>query len=129
MGKLIRALKKKEDLLVGKSVSKEDIYDAEQVLNVNFAKEYIEYLEEFGFACYDGHELTGICKAKRLNVVEVTIKERNYVKSLPEGAYVIEEAHIDGIVIWQVKSGEIYQTHGNGSITRLCDSLYEYVNM
>ena len=129
MGKVIDSLKKKSDLIIGKPVSKEDIIKAEQELDVSFAKDYVEYLENFGFACYDSHEITGICKAKRLNVVDVTKKELNYVSNIPEGAYVIEEAHIDDIVIWQVKNGNIYQSQGNNSVIYLCDSLNEYINM
>lgn len=129
MGKVIDSLKNKSDLISGKPVSKEDIIKAERELDVSFAKDYIEYLENFGFACYDSHEITGICKAKRLNVVDVTKKELNYVSNVPEGAYVIEEAHIDDIVIWQVKNGNIYQSQGNKAVIYLCDSLDEYINM
>ena len=129
MGKVIDSLKKKSDLIIGKPVSKEDIIKAEQELDVSFAKDYVEYLENFGFACYESHEITGICNAKRLNVVDVTKREKNYVNNVPNGAYVIEEAHIDDIVIWQVKNGNIYQSQGNNSVIYLCDSLNEYVNM
>ena len=95
---------------------------------MKFSKDYTAYVQKYGFACYDSHEITGIGRAKRLNVVDVTLKERDYVNNLPDGAYVIEQAHIDGIDIWQVENGKIYQSHGNGTIICICDNLTEYVS-
>ena len=129
MGKIVEVLMRKKDLISGITVSKEEISQAEQILNVRFAKDYVEYLKAFGFACYDGHELTGLCKAKRLNVVDVTLKEKTYINNLPVGAYVIEEAHIDDIVIWQVQDGGVYQSNGNHSFVKIFDNLCQYIEM
>ena len=41
--------------------------------------------------------------------------------------YVIEETHMDDIVIWQNAKGEIYQTAPNAKPIKICDSLAEYV--
>lgn len=75
-----------------------------------------------------GHELTGICKAARLNVVDVTQDERQY-NSVPVDWYVIEQTNIDGIVIWQTASGTIYETCPGSEADKICDSLEEYISL
>ncbi len=105
------------------------ISSAEKELGVIFSPEYMEYLKEFGAASYYGHELTGICKSSRLNVVDVTITERENNPIVPKNWYVIEQANIDGIVIWQAETGEIYQTAPNAVPLKLYDSLGEYIEM
>jgi hypothetical protein len=110
-----------------KGASNDDIKKAEETLNVFFSKEYTQYLAEFGFVIYEGHELTGICKTKRLNVVDVTLREREMSPEIPETWYVIEELNIDGIVIWQSSTGEIYQTSPNREPVKICDTLAEYI--
>lgn len=111
-----------------KGASNDDIKKAEETLNVFFSKEYTQYLAEFGFVIYEGHELTGICKTKRLNVVDVTLREREMSPEIPETWYVIEELNIDGIVIWQSSTGEIYQTSPNREPVKICDTLAEYIS-
>ena len=85
-------------------------------MSLSFSKDYKLYLSRCGFATYEGHELTGICKAKRLNVVDVTINERTISPNIPENWYVIEQLNIDGIVIWQSGTGDIYQTSPEKSL-------------
>ena len=82
----------------------------------------------YGAASYYGHELTGICKAARLNVVDVTQDERQY-NSVPVDWYVIEQTNIDGIVIWQTASGTIYETCPGSEADKICDSLEEYISL
>lgn len=127
MKKILHVLSKKKDVIIGEAASKESIDLAQQMLGIRFAEEYVEYLLKYGFACYEGHELTGLCKAKRLNVIEVTKKEREDNSGDMQKAYVVEQTHIDGIVIWQTASGEIYQTQPFSAPVKIYDSLYEYV--
>lgn len=104
------------------------IAQAEDTLDLRFAEDYRKYLLELGSAKAGGHEFTGICKTKRLHVVDVTKEERMYV-SVPESWYVVEQANIDGIVIWQDASGAIYQTGPGAKQYRLCESLAAYIEM
>lgn len=108
--------------------SSEQVKAAELELSVIFAPDYHEYVKAFGAASFAGHELTGVCTSKRLNVVTVTQEERKST-SVPLDWYVIEQANIDGIVIWQTASGVIYQTTPNGFAKELCKSLSEYVEL
>lgn len=128
MSILIDVINGKSDLISGNQATDIEIENAEKILNVKFANDYKEYLRNYGFICYDGHELTGICKGKRLDVINVTLKEKEYNLNIPKEAYVIEQAHIDGIVIWQSENGEIYQSQGDNYM-KLCNSLFEYINL
>jgi hypothetical protein len=41
--------------------------------------------------------------------------------------YVVEQANIDGIVIWQSETGEVFQTMPNALPIKISDSLLEYL--
>lgn len=126
MTSVLDALRSAPDFIGGNGRPEEEIQAAEQVLGLSFAPDYREYLRTFGLACFDGHELTGICKASRLNVVDVTLEERKHFPAA-SGWYVVEQANIDGIVIWQSPDGEIYQTTPGHPPRKLCYSLTEYI--
>lgn len=128
MADIVKLIKKQADIYVMQGASDEDIEQAEQYLNLRFAKDYREYIAEFGAASYENHELTGVCKSKRLSVVNVTIKERR-VTAVPEDWYVLEQTNIDGIVIWQATNGAVYQTAPNAKAKRICGSLAAYIEM
>lgn len=129
MKNIVETLKSKPLLLTSTSASDKEISDAETKLSVSFSEEYKQYLATVGFAIFEGHELTGICKAKRLNVVDVTSMERELSPYVPFDWYVIEQLNIDGIVIWQSSAGEVYQTSPNVEPVKLCNSMAEYINL
>ena len=126
MDSVLEVLYNAPDFIGGNCCDMAAISNAEQQLGVRFAPDYRLYLQKIGLACFDGHELTGICKTPRLNVVDVTLDER---KQRPDAAgwYVIEQANVDGIVIWQAPSGEVYQTMPGVSARKICNALTEYV--
>lgn len=126
MDSVLDALRNAPDFIGGSGCGESAIQTAEQTLDLSFAPDYLNYLHTFGLACFDGHELTGICKASRLNVVDVTLEERKHFPAA-SGWYVVEQANIDGIVIWQAPNGEIYQTTPGQPTRKLCDSLTDYV--
>ena len=82
-----------------------------------------------GLACFAGHEFTGLTTTKRLNVVSVTKEQRSLFGEAVSAWYVIEEAHIDGIVIWQDAAGAVYQTMPNSQAEKIADSLAEYLGI
>lgn len=110
------------------AVSDEDIKTAENTLGLQFAQDYREYVAAFGAASFAGHELTGVCGSKRLNVVSVTFEERNNT-AVPSDWYVLEQANIDGIVLWQDRSGAVYQTAPHIKPRKFCGSLVEYIEL
>ncbi len=107
--------------------SESDICYAERMLGSRFSQEYKEYLMTFGVAITDKHEFTGLCKSKRLNVVDITLRERNKHAVINNILYVIESIDIDHIIIWQDSFGAIYQSVGENTPISICNSLYEYV--
>ena len=129
MRMFISALQEGAFFSKGMAKSSEEISRAETVLNLHFAPEYREYLSACGVASADGHEFTGICASPRLNVINVTQEEKAETPDIPADWYVVEQAHIDGIVIWQSATGEIYQTRPGAKPFRLCSSLAEYINL
>lgn len=127
MKDIIEILKSKPMFIGAKGASEKEISEAESNLSVSFSNEYKHYLSAIGFAIYEGHEITGICKAKRLNVVDVTETERKLSPNASDNWYVIEQLNIDGIVIWQSSTREIYQTSPNAKPKKICNSLVEYI--
>lgn len=126
MANIIKTIISKQDLFYTSGVDMQIIKDAEKNLCVRFAKDYIEYLLTFGVASFEGHEFTGICKSKRLNVVDVTKDERKH-SLYADKMYVIEQTNIDGIIIWQDENGYIYQSSPNGNPICICNTLTDYI--
>lgn len=112
----------KEDVIYGKGATAEEIADAEKKLGVVFSDDYRQYLLKYRIAMYDGHELTGLGKEQRTNVVNVTNEKKMFYQNIPSGWYVVEDANIDGIVIWQDAKGNIYCNNN-----KINDSLIDYV--
>ncbi len=124
---IVTALEGKEQFFHGNGASKEEIRKAEEELDLHFTKEYSDYLSEYGFASYVGHELTGIAPSARLNVIAATERLREQILTLPLNWYVIEETSMDDVVICQASSGEVYQVQPGGSVKELSGSFLEYI--
>ena len=110
-----------------KKPSSIEISDAEIQLCLRFADEYKEYLAEFGEASAKGIELTGIIDADYINVVRATKEKWALYPQIPHNMYVIEDATIDGIIIWQDGEGIIYQSTPRTDAAKIADSLTEYL--
>ncbi|MGN0180578.1 MAG: SMI1/KNR4 family protein [Monoglobaceae bacterium] len=128
MEDIVKLIQEQPDLFVLNGASKEEIDQSEQILGLHFDTNYRRYTATFGAASFAGHELTGVCKSKRLSVVNVTTAERNNT-NVPADWYVLEQANIDGIVIWQNSAGAVYQTVPNMNPKKLCESLAEYIEL
>ena len=126
--KIIKLMQEQPAFHARSAASNEEITAVENVLGLRFAQDYREYVATFGAASFTGHELTGICKSDRLNVVTVTMEERNNMV-VPADWYVLEQANIDGIVVWQNSAGAVYQTVPNMNPKKLCESLAEYIEL
>ena len=66
MENIIEVLRSSDDLFAGKGASKEQIDEASKALGLAFAEDYLMYLQEFGLAFVNGHELTGILQAAHI---------------------------------------------------------------
>ncbi len=125
--KFVEAIKIAPGYIGSNGRTEEEVCEAERELGISFAEDYRAYLKEIGLACFDGHELTGLTKTARLNVVSVT-KKQQYFDKVASSWYVIEEVGIDGIIIWQNSKGTVYATIPNSKAKKIANSLSEYIS-
>ena len=126
MADIVNILQEQPSIYAMTGASREDIKTAEQSLDLHFAADYIKYVAAFGAVSFSNHELTGVCKSKRLSVVDVTIKERSN-NTVPDDWYVLEQTGIDDVVIWQATNGEVHQTSPRAPHKKICNSLSDYI--
>ena len=128
MSNIIKVLRASEDLMAGKGATNDQIKEASETLGLSFAKDYFLYLQEFGLAYVNGHELTGIGIIPRNDVVSVTLEKRElpHVRNIPEDWYVLEDTNIDSIVIWQDSNGVVYM-ETPGMIKQIASSMADYL--
>jgi len=127
MSEIIKTLNSFSDLVSMKPVSETEIANAEAQLKLTFATEYKEFVSEFGAVAVNGHEITGIVSSPRLNVVAVTKREWSINVQVPRTLYVVENAGIDGIIVWQDADGKIYQSVPSSKLKELASSLADYI--
>ena len=111
-----------------KPASSEDITSAENELGLSFASEYKEYLSKFGAVMGDGIDLTGVAKSAHRDVIKVTKKCWDLNDKVPHTMYAIENSGVDGIVVWQDKSGKVYQSDASSKPKKIASSLSEYIS-
>lgn len=127
MLEMIKLIQEAEDFAALGAASEEQIADAEKELLLTFSADYEEYLSAFGAATFCGKELTGICSSERLNVITVTQRARNYYKSFPDDAYVVEEMLFDHFLVIQKADGSVFSYDPNESEELIADTLSLYL--
>ena len=100
MTSISKKLRNIEEYFALDAVQHEQILKAEEILLVNFDKDYTELITNFCSISQRHHEIVGICSSKQLSVVDVTIEQRVINTLVTINYYVIEQANIDGINIW-----------------------------
>lgn len=125
--RLSEIIRQSVPMFVYGAVSQESIHEAEHELNLSFSNEYASYVAEFGVAIWDGHEFTGLCDGKRLDVITITKEQRKFNEFVPNDWYVIECLDIDGIVLWQENDGAVYVTAHNSKPKKIANSIAEYI--
>ncbi len=125
---IVDIINSKQNIFCGRGASVDEIKELSNKAKVVFSDEYIEYLKVYGIIAFDGHELTGLSKTKRLNVSEVTLEYKRLYRNELDLLYVVEVADIDGILIWQSEDGKIYKTIGDSNPILIYESLSEYIN-
>ena len=102
------------------------IEKAEKELRLLFSPEYKEVIHKYGFLCIKGEEFLGI-DTENYDVVKATQKTRNASEGFPHDMYVIEKMAIDGILLLQKETGEIYTYQPNLPLRKVADSFAEYL--
>lgn len=127
MLKIIDVINDLPELISTGAADKVSIENAEKELGLKFAAEYKEYLGTFGSVLADDIEITGIAKSKNRNVVTVTEREWELNPQITHNMYAVENLAIDGIIIWQDETGNIYESMPNEAVKKIANSLVEYV--
>lgn len=128
MSELIKAIRSNPSFYAEKGASATQIDQAEKALGLEFAFDFKECLREFGALSVGSHELTGFSSDPNLNIVEVTQMNRQK-HSVAKNLYVIEETHVDGIVIWQDAEGTVYESTPYSIAKEIANSLAEYLSV
>ena len=126
MEKIISTIEKLENLRYLEPATNEQIDIAQKQLGLHFSEEFRQYIQRYGAISAKGVELTGITASPRLSVVEVTKSERELNK-IPNDLYVIENIAIEGILLFQSSSGEIYELSQNAKIQKKYNSICDYL--
>lgn len=116
-----------EDKQILGRITDESVEAAEKKLNVRFSKEYKQYTKVCGAVSMRGREFTGAVSDPNLDVVRVTESARTITPDADAAWYVVEDPHIDGIIIWQDEKGKIYRTAPHTEAKNIADSLAEYI--
>ncbi len=127
MRNIIKTIETLDNLCHLQPAAEEALLCAEKELGLEFSEEYKEYLLKYGVASAKGVELTGLCCSKRLNVVDVTLSERKLNSAIPSDMYVVENTYIDGIIILQNKTGNIFEVSPNNKPKEIFASLSDYI--
>lgn len=115
----------KRKLFTG-SVSSELIVNAENELGISIAPEYKEVLKKYGSLCVKGEEFLGI-DCDNYDLVKATNEARKNDKNFPLDMYVIENTAIDGILIVQNFTCELFSYQPNGKLQNVATCLDEYL--
>ena len=126
MEKIISTIEKLENLRYLEPATNEQIDIAQKQLGLHFSEEFRQYIQRYWAISAKGVELTGITASPRLSVVEVTKSERELNK-IPNDLYVIENIAIEGILLLQSSSGEIYELSQNAKIQKKYNSICDYL--
>ena len=98
------------DAISERPATEQSIQAAEKALGTRFAEDYRSCMEHFSTLFFNGHELTGVTDDPRLNVVVVSEYQRKLNPHIPSNWYVIEDGAMDGIMVWQEQSGNVFCT-------------------
>ena len=111
------------------AAKKDEISTAEKQLGVRFSEDYRAYLLNYGEVSFGSHELTGICRSERINVVNVTEEAKKLYGNFPSDCYVIEDTYFDDIYILQNTNGEVFEISPEKTITKIADDLKGYIDL
>ena len=117
-----------EDLSFTDGCSDEQIKEAEELLNLRFPKEYVEYVKEYGCIDFGSTEWTGLNIEGELNTVEATLTEKKYNDSFPDNFFVLDNYHIDAKKIIVNESGEVFLLQYD-NLTKVCNTISDYLDV
>ena len=124
---VINSLGETDKLYFVGEVDLSEIAQAAEALNVEFAKDFVEYTQKFGSISVGSIELCGIDEDPECSTVDRTLDMRELFSDFPMDCYVIESVGIDNAVMVQKSDGKIYQFLHGHDLLFAADSLSEYL--
>lgn len=124
---VINSLGETDKLYFVGEVDLSEIVQAAEALNVEFAKDFVEYTQKFGSISVGSIELCGIDEDPECSTVDRTLDMREMFSDFPMDCYVIESVGIDNAVMVQKSDGKIYQFLHGHDLLFAADSLSEYL--
>ena len=124
---VINSLGETDKLYFVGEVDLSEIVQAAEALNVEFAKDFVEYTQKFGSISVRSIELCGIDEDPECSTVDRTLDMREMFSDFPMDCYVIESVGIDNAVMVQKSDGKIYQFLHGHELLFAADSLSEYL--
>ena len=103
-----------------------DISAIEIALGTQLSEDYKAYILKYGVITAKNIEITGACISPRLNVVDVTKREREFSPALPKDCYVISTPGPEGLIIVQTCFSDIFE-YRNGKMTKIHNNLAEFL--
>ena len=104
-----------------------EIAQAAEAVNVEFAKDFVEYVQRVGAISVGSIELCGIDEDPECSTVDRTLEMRELFSDFPMDCYVIESVGIDNAVMVQKPDGKIYQFLHEHDLLFAANSLSEYL--
>ncbi|SDO91370.1 SMI1/KNR4 family protein [Selenomonas ruminantium] len=125
---LINKIESIENLCQIGGCLEDDIFQAQNKLNLLFSPEYKLYMLKYGAISFKGTEWTGLGKHLHgyLNVVNITLTMRELDIDFPLDCYVIENLGIDKGMVISNFYGKVY-LYNMGEKYNLYDNLEEYL--
>lgn len=124
---VINSLGESDKLYFVGEVELSEIEEAEETLGVEFADDFVEYVQKFGSISVGSIELCGIDEDPDCSTVEKTEEMRDQFSDFPMDCYVIESVGVDNAVMVQKRDGTIYQFLPDHELMFAADSLSEYL--
>ena len=125
--KLIEEIREIRKLYHAQGCDESQIKKAEKDLNMEFPNEYKEYLKEYGAISFFGTEWTGLNVEEYIDVVRVTVKERELNKNFPLKYFVLENLGIDGLLTIVSENGKVFSWNPDGKINLIAENLVDYL--
>ena len=116
------------NLYKAQPASEEQIINAESRLGLQFSDEFKEYLKEFGSISFYGTEWMGLNTDEFCDVISTTLEARRLYDSFPNDKFIVEDLHIDNLLIVSDSEGEVYCWQ-DGIIENSYPSLFVYLKV
>lgn len=124
---IVEEIKQIKDLGCIDGCSEEQVREAEELLDLKFPSEYVDYVRAYGCIDFGFTEWTGLNIKGELNTVDATLAEREYNESFPKKYFVLDDGHIDARKIIVNEEGKVFLLQ-HDVILKVSDSISEYLD-